>query len=76
MAHAVYRDTSATKWIKPVTSDSPTTDANQKIMSAASLSATGLMLMQSVATEADKSNRGDTFIIKHLVNTFILKDFK
>lgn len=76
MAHAVNRGTLATKWIKPVTSDSPTTDANHKIMSAASLSTTGLMLMQSAATEADRSNCGYTFLIKHLVNTFILKDFK
>lgn len=60
MAHAVNRDTLAAKWIKPVTSDSPTTDANHKIMRAASLSTTGPMLMQSVASQADKSGSGDT----------------
>lgn len=60
MAHAVNRDTLAAKWIKPVTSDSPTTDANHKIMRAPPLSTTGLVLMQSVAAQVDKSGGGDT----------------
>lgn len=59
--------------------DSPTTDANHKIIRTASLSMAGLMLSDTastVATGVDKSYSWDTFIITHLVKAFIVKDFK
>lgn len=75
MAHAVNRKL-AGNWVDQTCNlgsctHSPTADANREIITVMSLRTTGLMLSHTT-TEVDKSYCWDTFINKHLVNTFTL----